>query len=490
MATRRAPLAGRKMPEAYSAEWVRAPAVAGSWYPDDSAELSAEIDGLLAGVTPVDGEPVALIVPHAGYRYSGAVAAHGFKQLAGIPYEVAVVIAADHRPPLAQPVSVWAKGAFATPLGLVPVHAELAQALLSAESRLQFDPAAHAGEHPIEIELPFLQRVCPDCPIIPILMGRSDEKTVDALSAALLQVLAGRRAVVIASSDLSHYPSASDARRVDQITLAAIETGDTAQVRATLAAQESAGVPGLVTAACSAGPIFVALRVAAGLGAETVTVLNYANSGDVDWSTRARVVGYGAVMAWAYTPPDLTPARREALLTRARAAIGAFLADAGLPAEPPDDAALLRRAGVFVTLRRRDWPDEPPGANLRGCIGHVAADTPLWEIVPAMAVSAAGQDWRFPPLTAAELDQVGIEISVLSPMRRITDIRQIEIGRHGLMLAQAGLRGLLLPEVAVTRGWNRRTFVEQTCHKAGLERDAWRTGAAMYTFSTVEFGEA
>ncbi|HID89094.1 MAG TPA: AmmeMemoRadiSam system protein B, partial [Anaerolineae bacterium] len=134
---------------------IRPAAVAGSWYPDDPDELAAMIDELLAAVAPVDGEPIGLILPHAGYVFSGPVAACGFKQLEGVEYDVAVIVGSDHQAPLSQPISVWAEGGFETPLGVVPVDVELAQALVETDPRITFDPAAHEREHPIEIELPF-----------------------------------------------------------------------------------------------------------------------------------------------------------------------------------------------------------------------------------------------------------------------------------------------------------------------------------------------
>jgi hypothetical protein len=164
---------------------VRRSAIAGSWYPGDPDDLTRIVDEMLATVEPVDGAPMCLIVPHAGYAYSGPVAAVGFKQLEGVQYDIAVVVASDHQSPLSDPVSVWAEGGFETPLGVVPVDVELAQALVEADPRITFDPAAHEGEHPIEIELPFLQRVCPGCSIVPVLMGDDDEETVRALADVL-----------------------------------------------------------------------------------------------------------------------------------------------------------------------------------------------------------------------------------------------------------------------------------------------------------------
>jgi AmmeMemoRadiSam system protein B/AmmeMemoRadiSam system protein A len=468
---------------------VREAAVAGSWYPDDADELAQMIDQMLAAVEPVDGAPVGLLVPHAGYVYSGPVAAHGFKQLEGAEYDVAVIIAADHQAPLSMPISVWAEGGFETPLGIVPVDVELAQMLVEADPHITFDPDAHEGEHPIEIELPFLQRVCPDCSIVPVLMGADDDETVGALAEALLKALgqgsewaaSGRRAVVIASSDLSHYPTYDDALVTDGATLGAIETGDPTRVRETIGALMKAGFSNLVTCACGEGPILVTMRVAQGLGADTVTVLRYANSGDSAYGDRSQVVGYGAVMWWQYDPPAPTEAQREELLALARTTIAEYLETEVIPDYETDDPVLSRRAGAFVTLKQQ--------GELRGCIGHTQADLPLYQAVQQTAVSAATGDPRFPPLTPKNLDQVTVEISILSPFRRVTDVAQIEVGTHGLMIFKGQSRGLLLPQVPVEQGWDRAAYLENLCLKAGLPTGCWQEGATLYAFTAVVFGE-
>jgi MEMO1 family protein len=463
------------------ADWIRPSAIAGTWYPADRDALGQQVDALLAPVEPVDGAPIGIIVPHAGYTFSGPVAAAGFKQLQAGQYDVAVIIAADHQEPLSHPISVWAEGAFETPLGRVPVDTGVAQALMAADPRIKFDAAAHAGEHPIEIELPFLQRVCPGCRIVPILMGTDDDETVQALADALLRVLPGRRAVVIASSDLSHYPAYKDAQTVDGATLDAIETGDAVAVRAAIAKSMAAGVPHLATCACGEAPILVMLRVAQGLGADTVTVLRYANSGDVPQGDKDQVVGYGAVMLWRYEPPLLTAQQRQELLTLARTAIAEQLKTGKIPEATPQDPGLARRSAAFVTLKQR--------GELRGCIGHIWADKPLYRVVEEMAVAAAVSDPRFPSLKAEDLGQVEIEISVLSPMRRVTDPEQIQVGRDGLWIAKSGHQGLLLPQVAVDAGLNRQQFLDGVCEKAGLWKDCWREGAALHLFTALVFGE-
>ncbi len=468
---------------------VRPAAVAGSWYPDDPDELAAMMDEMLAAVEPVDGEPTGLIVPHAGYVFSGPVAAYGFKQLEQGEYDVAVIVASDHQSPLSDPISVWAEGGFETPLGVVPVDVELAQALVAADSRITFDPAAHENEHPIEIELPFLQRVCPGCSIVPVLMGTDDEETVQVLADALLTVLPGRRAVVIASSDLSHYPAYDDALVVDGATLGAIETGDPVRVRETIDGLMAAGFPNLATCACGEGAILVTMRVAQELGTDTVTVLRYANSGDSPYGDQGQVVGYGAVMLWRYEPPDLTEARREELLALARTTIEEYLETDRVPDYETDDPVLARRSGVFVTLKEGGDPSTGLRASLRGCIGHTRADQPLYQVVQQMAVAAATGDPRFPPLTTEELSNITVEISVLSPFHRMTDVEQVQVGTHGLMIFQDGRQGLLLPQVPVEQGWDRDAFLENLCLKAGLPPDCWTGRPTLYAFTAVVFGE-
>ena len=466
---------------------VRPAECAGTWYPGDAETLRRTIDQLLSQVDlqigPSEGTPIGLVVPHAGYAYSGAVAAAGFKQLEGHAIDTAVIISADHQQPLSQPIAVYPEGGFTTPLGVVPVDAALAQELMAAEPKIKADIQAHAREHVIEIELPFLQRVCPQCKIVPILMGTDDDETINALAAALLKVLPGRRVVVVASSDLSHYPSASDAHEIDAATLDAILTGNVTRVRQTIAQSMGRGYANLFTCACGEAAILTTMQVTRGLGADTITLLRYANSAEAPGGQSEQVVGYGAVLFWHYRPPDLTPARQQELLHLARTTIGTYLESGQIPNYQTPDAEISRPLGAFVTLKK--------GGELRGCIGHMQADTPLWQTVQKMAIAAATADPRFPPLTRAESDQVEIEISVLSPLSRLDNVEDIQVGSHGLVLDYHGQRGVFLPQVPVEQGWDRTEYLDNLCLKAGVPKGCWRDAAAkLYTFTAVVFGEA
>lgn len=185
-------------------------------------------------------------------------------------------------------------------------------------------------------------------------------------------------------------------------------------------------------------------------------------------------------------PFQLTPEQQQILLRMARDAIEQWVANGRVPHYQNDDPALAQVAGVFVTLRRRENGD----LALRGCIGRVEAPESLLYLVPEMAVKAASNDPRFPPVTAGELPTLHIEISVLSPLQRLEDVQEIEVGVHGLLIEAHGRRGLLLPEVPLHHHWNRADFLEGICLKAGLPPDAWQEPETrLYTFTTFSFEE-
>ncbi|MBN1484339.1 MAG: AmmeMemoRadiSam system protein B [Chloroflexia bacterium] len=482
---------------------LRSPAVAGAYYPGDPDELRQVVDGYLEDLAPTEGRPLALIVPHAGYVYSAPVAAHAYAELLGQQYDAVVLIGPNHQARGLTAVAVYAEGAWETPLGAVPVDTELAQAILRANPAFVDDPELHAQEHSLEVQLPFLQRVLPGTPIVPIMIGRPTPENVQALSEALLQVLPGRDALLIASSDLSHYPPYEQAVQVDGTLLEAIETLDSEAFRQAIAEAMAQEVPNLVTPCCGEGSIAVLLEAGPGLGVDRVRVLRYANSGDVPQGDRSQVVGYAAVKFWrdgSSVPTDhspsptvfeeenmieqgpLTETERVELLELARQTIAAYLQRREVLPYQTDNPHLLREGGIFVTLNLEGM--------LRGCIGYITSEDPLYQTVQRAAVAAATQDPRFPPLTLQELPSVTIEISILSPMQLVEDVEEIEVGKHGLLIKRGMYQGLLLPQVAPEQGWDREQFLVGICRKAGLPADAWSDPETrLYAFTAEVFGE-
>jgi len=271
---------------------VRRAAVAGSWYPGTAAGIVKEVEGYLAEAKPVpaSGRLVALISPHAGLRYSGPVAAYGYGLLRDLSPRTVVLVGPSHRARF-EGVAVFAQGAFETPLGRVAIDEELAVALLDKHAGIVDLPSAHRDEHSLEMQLPFLQHLLPEARIVPVLMGRQDRQEVEGLAKALGRVLGGRKALLVASSDLSHYHPEPVAHQLDAVVAGCVERFDAEALLVRLETTEGH--------ACGGGPMVAVMMAARALGADRARLLRYATSGDVGEQDRSRVVGYLSAALWA-----------------------------------------------------------------------------------------------------------------------------------------------------------------------------------------------
>jgi len=265
---------------------IRRSAVAGSWYPDSAVAIAAEVESYRAGVPTrsLPGRLVALISPHAGLRYSGPVAAHGYALLAGRRDLTIVLVGPSHRVAF-DGIALCSRGVFETPLGQVPIDEDLAQALLAAEPRISDDPRPHRDEHSLEMQLPFLQHFVAGLKIVPTLMGTQARSEVEALAAALGRAVAARTdTLLVASSDLSHYHPATVANRLDALVVGDVERFDAEALMQRLERSHEH--------ACGGGPIVTVMKAAGSLGADRAMVLHYADSGDAAERDKSRVVGY------------------------------------------------------------------------------------------------------------------------------------------------------------------------------------------------------
>jgi len=265
---------------------IRKAAVAGSWYPGTSAALASAVDRHLAnadrGARDVDGEITALICPHAGLIYSGPVAAHAYRLLRGRAFDVAILVGPSHFVGF-DGVSINPAGGFATPYGVAPIDETIAHALLSVSPIVREHAAAHAREHSLEMQLPFLERLAPNLPIVPLVMGYQTADTAFALGDALASALRGRNALLVASTDLSHYRDAATASRLDRVVIDCVERFDADALQDALTHNPEH--------ACGGGPTVAVMRAARLAGARDAVVLNYADSGDVS-GDKSAVVGY------------------------------------------------------------------------------------------------------------------------------------------------------------------------------------------------------
>jgi AmmeMemoRadiSam system protein B/AmmeMemoRadiSam system protein A len=463
---------------------VREPAVAGAFYPADAEELHALILDCLPAPHPAGGPPLlALVAPHAGYRYSGSVAGQAYTHLSGHTFDTVVVVAPSHRVPF-RGISIWPQGAFRTPLGLVKVDEPRCGRILRSSADVQVLPEAHRTEHALEVQLPFLQTVLePGWKLVPLIMGTQDPDTAQELGEAIDLVRRSCKTLTVASSDLSHYHPARRAEVMDRKVVRRLLDVDSEGLWAEVEAHR--------VEACGIGPILVALSLAQKAGIRRGRLFKYAHSGHIT-GDHSHVVGYAAV-GWEMPNQEqreevrpvgvdlgLKEAEKQVLKEIARTTIACRLGNKPLPQFQGITDTLQEPRGAFVTLEKNH--------RLRGCIGFIHATKPLWKTVQEMAESAAFRDPRFTPLTKEEWPAVEVEISVLTPMQEIKDPSRIEVGKHGLYIVKGPYRGLLLPQVATDYGWDRETFLAQTCTKAGLPIEAWKDpDTTIYVFAADVF---
>ena len=444
------------------AEDVKGPSVAGTFYPADKNSLQDSVDGFLskAEKTPSTGRLLALISPHAGYVFSGQVAAYGYKQLKDSDIKKVILIGPSHHVGF-RGASVYTKGSFRTPLGDVRINEKLAEDLLNETADVRFNPEAYEKEHSLEVQLPFLQTVLRDFTIVPILIGSPTKKTFEHLVSKLTEIL-DEKTLLIASTDLSHYHDYLTAKEMDNKVVSAIERLSITDVVELLGTGKAE--------LCGSFPIIVVMEVARRSGANLGKLFKYANSGDVT-GDKDKVVGYASI--GLYKSP-YTEAEKKELLALARNTITGYVTHGKAPDVEITNQKFRANGAVFVTIKN--------SGNLRGCIGHIQAVMPLYESIRKNAVAACSSDPRFPPMKKEELKDMDIEISILSPFVPLKDVKNIQVGKHGLYIVKGIQSGILLPQVAKEFGWDRDTFLEQVCMKAGLQRDAWKD-ADLYTFT-------
>jgi hypothetical protein len=449
------------------------------------------IDGFLAHASAekLEGSLVALICPHAGYQFSGGVAAYAYIQLKGRSYDRVVVIAPSHYESFPFS-SIYDGDAYQTPFGAVPVDHDFAAQLVKLSSAIKISGRGHGevqghGEHALEDQLPFLQRMLGQFKMVPIVMGDPSYDACRALGIALAKAVQGTNTLILVSSDLSHYHPYDEAERMDHQILKTIEDWD----YLTLSQNTERDI---WRGPCGGGPIVAAMIAAERLGAHHAQILKYANSGDVT-GDKSRVVGYAAVALVAEKENkkhgrksaelSLTPAEKQELLKIARQSVETAVREKKMLPVPADEPEALQNArGAFVTLKEH--------GDLRGCIGYMSPVKPLAETVRDVAAFAALEDRRFRPVSEVELGLLEYEISVLSPLHKVEDINQIHVGQHGLLIRKGEYEGVLLPQVPTEEGWNRDTFLEQVCVKAGLPEQAWKDDDAdLFMFTALVFAE-
>lgn len=470
--------------------------LAGTWYPQDAAQLREQINPLFekANPQPLDNV-IALILPHAGYMYSGQTAAMGLKTLRK-NYSRIVVIGPSHNPYLAMEdvLSVPMVTHYETPLGRVALDTEFINQLLK-DPAFQSIPGVHEDEHSVQIEVPLLQCCQENFKLVPIVAGTCSPQQIRRV-AAILSSLLDQETLVIASSDFTHYgprygyvPFKEDVpEQLEKLDAGAYERIAAINCQGFLEYRQRTG-----TTICGYVPIAILLAM---LDKSTQAHLVYqTNSGKImgdfqnavgylsvafcgKWQVQSRAEPVGGTV-------ELTEQDKQRLLVLARGSLQHYLDKQQVPDAADVNvgltAAMTQPAAAFVTLKKNSM--------LRGCIGDIFAQRPLYKSVIINAILAGLKDSRFPPVTRPECEQITIEISVLTRPEPAESADKIRVGVDGVVLSKNGHRAVFLPHVATEQGWDRAQMLSQLSLKAGLPADAWKQGAEFLVFQAVVFGE-
>jgi AmmeMemoRadiSam system protein B/AmmeMemoRadiSam system protein A len=444
------------------------------FYPGSKEACEEMVRGLLSGAKKrVNQKPKILIVPHAGYIYSGKAQAEAFKQIEGEDYDTAIILGVPHHWPAS---SISLSDAYEIPLGTLSVDKEKAEKIASS-CGLSEVTEADAPEHSIEVQLPFLKVLFPDIKIVPILVGRVEMNEFDRLASAIKAVM-NDKTIVIVSTDFSHYPEYGSANKVDRETISFLLNLDEIGLVQREMDVYSSKVPGLSTYLCGLSPTIVGLKVAKLTRVRPKTLIYY-NSGDTPYGKKDSVVGYAGL---AFTKEGLTNEEKEELLKMAKDTVELFVKEGKVPEVSPKSTRLTEPSGVFVTLEK--------DGNLRGCIGYIWPIKPLYQAVMENAINAAVKDYRFSPVTSSELSDIKIEISVLSEPEKVGTWTDIVLGRDGVVLNVSGKQSVFLPQVAPEQGWTLPETLMHLSIKAGLDKDAYKRKDAVFeVFQAEVFSE-
>jgi AmmeMemoRadiSam system protein B/AmmeMemoRadiSam system protein A len=474
----------------------RNPVVAGSFYSADKETLTNDLGIYFSTCekTTPDMNVRAIISPHAGYVFSGRIAASAFSALQkNDNYKNIFIIGSSHTMAF-DGASVYTTGDFITPLGKMNVNTEIANKLKAENKHFDFPVTAHLREHSIEVQIPFIQYLFRNgISIVPIIIGTENKNTIKEIAAALKPYFVPQNLFII-SSDFSHYPSYKDAVETDRNTADAIVSKSSENFLRTLASNSSKGISGLATSMCGWTSGLALLYLAENNQDLIFKKISYCNSGDTKYGNKEEVVGYHAIELVEKTKSGVkansdpnevkfTEDESAKLIALARNSIRSKLFDNKTLTISPESLPPVFKSpmGAFVTLKI--------DGNLRGCIGRFTSPDPLYQVVSQMALASAFDDSRFSPLTKSEFEKTKIEISVLGPLKKIININEIVLGKHGIYIKKGFSTGTMLPQVATENKWTVEQFLGYTARdKAGLGWTGWQD-AELYIYEAVVLEE-
>lgn len=469
---------------------TRKPAVAGTFYSKNKKILDKEVSNHInkASVKKHKEKPLGLIVPHAGYPYSGPVAGYAYKLIKSYAsdFDTIVILGVNHHLKGFSKNSLFKGTSYSSPLGEIQIDQRLSSRMFKYFG-ITFNEKAHQREHSIETQIPFIQKTG-NFKILPIIIGDYSAKNCSLMADILIKELVEKKEKVLflASSDFSHFHPYSEANKMDAHALDIIKNLDLKKfAEASYKTQD--------IELCGYGPSMILMIMAKKLGYNDVEVLKYLNSGDTKGS-KSNVVGYASIAFYPGKktiqedkPMDkknknsLTKEEKIFLLKTARKTLISHIKTNKHDSVKTDNPKFLEKRGAFVTLHQN--------SELRGCIGYIKPFKPLIDTIVENTINASTNDLRFPPVTAADLDQIDIEISALTVPKEISSIDEIVLGRDGIILKKGPYNSVFLPQVAPEQGWDLETTLTYLAQKAGLGSDAWKKDCTFYTFEAEVFSE-
>lgn len=464
---------------------------AGSFYPENKNSLLNELGNYFLEAEKKNSKTEeklsseqklrAIISPHAGYVFSGKVAASAYHQIPEkANYQRVFVLASSHGYSF-KGASVYTSGNYKTPLGEIKVDSQLGKNLIESSEYFINHSESHVNEHSLEVQLPFLQyKLGSNFLLVPVILGTRDPEVCKKIANELKPWFTPENLFVI-STDFSHYPNYKDANKVDFLTAQSICSNQPETLLAVLKENKNLEIDKLATSLCGWTSVLTLLYLTENKPF-LFKQISYQNSGDSKiHSDKSRVVGYWAIDVFEDAVSfTIDENEKTEILEKSRNAIHSFVKTgrSGEIAEPLSNGILNEITGVFVSIYVKD--------KLRGCIGGFAQEKTLNDLVQKMAVSAAC-DSRFKSVKVDDLDNMELEISVLSPIKEIKSIDEIELGKHGIFIRQGLNSGTFLPQVATKTGWNKEEFLGHCSRdKARIGWDGWKT-AEIFTFEAVIF---
>lgn len=450
---------------------------AGYYFPSDKKQLEDTVSQYINSYEKdpdLDNNIFGIIAPHAGYQYSGIVAGIAYRQIYGFENKTAIILANSHLHPL-EGISIFPYGTYETPLGKVDIDEKLSKMFLNNFSFIKFDYQAFDKEHPIDNQIPFLQLSIKKLKIVPLVIGKISKEKLYEFSSFLAELISKDpdRYLIVASSDMSHYFNYHKAVIIDNNTIKKINFLDNEGLNICLSKRDCE--------LCSFDAVDILIDITKKIKGK-VKFLKYLNSGDTIGDMN-RVVGYSSYAF--YFSEDMSPlnhTEKKALLKIARKTLEKYVLNNEIPNLIPVEKKLLRKGAVFITLKKDN--------HLRGCMGSLHSEKPLYESVISSTIQTAVRDLRFTPVNSSELKDIKIEISVIGEVNKIENINEIEIGKHGVYLCKNLNCAVFLPQVAVENNWNTEEFLRRLSVKAGLTPSAYKDAdTEIYVFTAQVFSE-